>query len=185
MFRKKIAFCIWLKFWWLPSAKDNVYVCICKKQKKCETFLYAKSQTLCKNQDNFCYVFIYNKHDTLRYTIFLWNFWSWYLYTKSITLCVKWRFIYKNPDTLKKGRQFALRFYMQNMDTFRCATFHCIYEIGRGGKYFLYWKTMHFALHFYMRKIVYFALCFYIQKGSHFALHFFYPKNNALCITFI
>ena len=168
----------------------------CHQRKTTCTSVYAKSKKNAKrfymqNPRHFAKIktisvmFLYTISMTLYVTQFLWNFWSWYLYTKSVTLCVKWRFIYKNPDTLKKGGQFALRFYMQNMYTFRCATFHCIYEIGRGGKYFLYWKTMHFALHFYMRKIVYFALRFYIQKASHFALHFFYPKNNALCITFI
>ena len=34
------------------------------------TFLYTKSQTLCKNQDNFRYVCVYKKQDTLRYVIF-------------------------------------------------------------------------------------------------------------------
>ena len=34
------------------------------------TFLYTKSQTLRKNQDNLCYSFIYKNPDTLRYAIF-------------------------------------------------------------------------------------------------------------------
>ena len=35
------------------------------------TFLYAKSQTLQKKQDKFCYFFIYKKPDTLRHAIFM------------------------------------------------------------------------------------------------------------------
>ena len=37
-----------------------------QKAKKCETFLYPKTQTLFKKQDNFRYVFMNKKHDTLR-----------------------------------------------------------------------------------------------------------------------
>ena len=38
-------------------------------------------------------------------------------------------YIHKNPDTLQKSRQFALRFYLhKNPDTFRFAKFHEILE---------------------------------------------------------
>ena len=47
---------------------------IYKREKNCETFLYTKSQTLCKKQDNLRYVFIYKKPDTLPYAIFHENF---------------------------------------------------------------------------------------------------------------
>ena len=45
-----------------------------QKAKNWETFLYKKSKTLCKKQDNFYYVFIYKKQDTLSYAIFHENF---------------------------------------------------------------------------------------------------------------
>ena len=38
------------------------------------TCLYTRSQTLQKQQDNLCYVFIYKMPDTLRYAIFHWMF---------------------------------------------------------------------------------------------------------------
>ena len=40
-----------------------------QNSKKSETFLYTKSQTLFKKQDNFSYFFRYKKHDTGRYAI--------------------------------------------------------------------------------------------------------------------
>ena len=42
----------------MPTAKDNVhdYIYI-QKELKTLTFLYKKSWTLCKKQDNFCHVF--------------------------------------------------------------------------------------------------------------------------------
>ena len=45
-----------------------------KKQKNCETYLYTKSPTLFKKLDNFRYVFIYKKQDTLRHGNFHGNF---------------------------------------------------------------------------------------------------------------
>ena len=39
------------------------------KSKKCETFLYTKSETLFKKQDNLRFVFIYKIPDTLHYAI--------------------------------------------------------------------------------------------------------------------
>ena len=110
--------------------KYNVHVHIyIKKQNNCKTFLYAKSHTLFKTQDNFrktIYVtqfflkflkleFIYKNHDTLRYVTFL--------YTKSETLGKKqdnlrYVFIYKNSDTL------------------HYAIFHGMFEIWGGGGIF-------------------------------------------------
>ena len=41
-----------------------------KKKINCETFLFTKSQKLCKKQDNFRNVLIYKYPDTLRYKMF-------------------------------------------------------------------------------------------------------------------
>ena len=55
------------------------------------TFLYSKSMTFRKKQDNLRYVFIYKKPDTLRYAFFLKNFSNWrmgkhFLHKKQCTL---------------------------------------------------------------------------------------------------
>ena len=72
----------------MPSAKDNVPIFIYKKNKtKCETIVYTKTKTLCKKKEKFPYVYIYKKHDTLRYLIFM--------------KFLKLAFIYKNYDTLR------------------------------------------------------------------------------------
>ena len=84
------------------SKRQRERLYIYKNGKKCETFLYSKSQTLCKKRDNFCYVFIYKNPDTLCYAIFM-NF-------------LKLAFVYKKHDTLRyvkflysiqKARHFA------------------------------------------------------------------------------
>ena len=56
------------------------------------TFLYTKSQTLRKNQDNLRHVFIYKNLDTLYCTIFLWIFeigggGEIFLYAKNNAFC--------------------------------------------------------------------------------------------------
>ena len=77
-----------------------------------------------------------------------------------MTLCVTSRFICKKPDTSQKARQFALRFYIQNLDTLRCAIFHCIFHSGGGGGLF-------------------------ICKKNPLCVTFLYAKNNALSVTYI
>ena len=39
-------------------------------------------------------------------------------------------FIYKNPDTLQKARQFTLRCYIKNPYTLSCAIFCEMFEVG-------------------------------------------------------
>ena len=51
-----------------------------------------------------------------------------YIYTKSKKIAK--RFIFKNPDTLQKARQFPLRFIHKNLDTLRYAIFHENFENG-------------------------------------------------------
>ena len=43
---------------------------IYRKQKNFKRFILKKTRHFSKKQDNFRYVFIYKKHDTLRYGIF-------------------------------------------------------------------------------------------------------------------
>ena len=39
-------------------------------------------------------------------------------------------FIYKNPDTFQKARQFSLRFYKQKAMNLTLRDFHKIFEVG-------------------------------------------------------
>ena len=83
-------------------------------------------------------------------------------------------FIYKNPDTFQKARQFALRFYIQKARHFTLRNFSWNFW-----SWHLYTKIM--------------SLCvtwrFYIQKTRHFeksktiCVMFLYTKSRTLCIT--
>ena len=85
------------------------------------------------------------------------------------------RFIYKNPDTFQKARQFPLRFYIQKAIHLTLRDFHEISEVG------IYTKSMTLCVtwRFYIQKARHFAksktICdtFYIQKSGTFALRDF------------
>ena len=115
---------------------------------------------------------------------FSWNFCSWNLCTKSMTLSVTWCFI-------KKGRHFAKRkticvtfLYSEDPDTLHYAIFIEVLKLAEGRGAFLYAKTIHFALHFCKQKIMHFALHIYIQNPDTLC-YIFIAKNNSLCVTFL
>ena len=64
--------------------------------------IYPKSRTLCKKQDNLCYVFIHKKPDTLCYAIFMTFLIFAFIYLqKAWHFALRDVFIYKKPDTLR------------------------------------------------------------------------------------
>ena len=114
-----------------------------KSKTICVTFLYTKSETLYVTQFFMKILkleFTYKKHDTLRYVAVL--------YTKMQTLS-------------KKLDNFCYVFIYKKSDTLRYAIFHGIFEIGGGGRAFLY------------------------EKNNALCVTFLYSKNNALCVTFL
>ena len=109
-----------------------------QKNKIRNVYIYIQRASHFSNSKTICVTFYSPKsrHFTLR--DFSWNFWNWHLYIlKSMILCVTWRFIFKDPDTSKKARQFALRFFIyKKSDTLRYAIFHGMFEMGgRWGAY--------------------------------------------------
>ena len=99
------------------------------------------------------------RHFTLR--DFPWKFWSWYLYTKNMTLCVTWRFYTQKIQTLrKKHDNLRYVFKYKNPDTLRYAIFMEFLKLAEWGghlyikkktlRYILYAKKMNFALRFYI-----------------------------------
>ena len=83
---------------------------IYKKQKIAKSlYIYAKKQTPFKKQDNLRYVFIYKKLDTFRHAIFHENF--------EIVICIEKHntlryviFLYKKSQTLRE-KQDNLRYF--------------------------------------------------------------------------
>ena len=69
-----------------------------------------------------------------------------------MTLFVTWRFIWKNPHTSQKERQFALRFTYRYAKNFALRNFSLnIWNWWRGGEIFIL-KKKHFALQLYLQK---------------------------------
>ena len=130
-----------------------------QKSKKCETFLYTKSQTLFKKLDNIRYVFIYKKPYTWRYGIFI--------------KFLKLEFIYKNHDTLR-----YVTFYIQKARHFTKSK--TIWDT------FLYTKIRHFYVtRFFIEFLKFSEGGIFIEKKQCILRDIFILKNNALCVTLL
>ena len=134
---------------------------------------------------NVCYIFIYKKHDTLRYFIFMKICYCHiYIYLKHETFRYS-AFLYTTINALcKKQDNLHYVFIYKNLDTLRHVIFYRIFEIGGGwvaffikkhctSRYMLYFKKDALCVTFYIQKALHFALHFYIQKTMHFALNFY------------
>ena len=115
---QKNCFCIWMKIT-TPRKTTRTFLYTQKEKKLLNVFIYKKQDTFQKARQFPLHFYIQKAiHFTLR--DFSWNFCSLYLYTKSMTLCVTWRF------NIQKARHFAKTKAI-------CDTF-------------LYTKTRHFVL---------------------------------------
>ena len=110
-FRKRIGFCIYeWKLQWLPSAKNKTHVFYTQKAKQLWIVLIYKKPDTFQKTRQFPLRFYIQKARHFMLRDFSWNFQSCHLYTKSMTLCVMWSFIYKKHDTLQKSVQIIIRF---------------------------------------------------------------------------
>ena len=152
----------------------HVFLFTKSKKNAKRLYIYTKSETLFKKQDNLRYVFIHKNPDTLRYAIFM-NF----LKLAFIYIQKAWHFllcdvfIYKTPETSKKTILFALSFLYAKSLTLSVTQFliEFLKWLEEGGHFFIK-KTMHFALHFYMKK-------------NSLSVKFLYTKSETLCVTFL
>ena len=123
-----------------------------------------------------------------------------FIYTKSQKVWTV--FIYKNPDTVQKARQFPLRLYIYKAIQLTLLDFHEIFEVDM-----FIQKAWRFALRNVFiyknlgtsQKARQFAIRFYIQKSGIFSLRNFslnfwnlrrkgriYSlKNNSICMKIL
>ena len=167
-FTKKLVFVYEWKLRWLPSSKDNAHVYIQKKQKNWERFLYTKRQTHFKKLDNLRYV-LYAKIHTLDVTGFSWNFWSWNLHTKSMTLWVTWHFYIQKARYFAKIKTICDTFLYTKIRHF-CVTqfFIGFLKFSKGGV--IYLKKQCTLCDIFISKKIHFALRCYIHRSWHSAL---------------
>ena len=123
-------------------------------------FIYKKPDTFQKARQFPSRFYIQKAiHFTLR--DFSWNFWSWHLYTKSMTLCVTWRFYIKKARYFAKSKTVCDTFYIQKSGTFALRDFSLnFWNLRRGG-------------------------AFIYQKNNVLCVTFLYCKNNALCVALL
>ena len=145
------------------SKKQRARIYIYKAKKMPNVLIYTKSRTLRKNKDNYHYVFIFKKPETLRYKFFINILILAFIYKKNDTLRYV-KFLYTIIQTLHK-KQDNLRyvFIYKNPDILRYAI-SLNFLNWRRGRVFLYAKKKHFALHFYIQKTIHFALRYIFKK---------------------
>ena len=86
-------------------------------------------------------------HFTLRN--FSWKFWSWHLYTKSMTLCVTWHVYMQKSRTLRKKKdKLRYVFIYKNPNTLRYAIFVEFFKLAERKGHFYMQKKKLCALHF-------------------------------------
>ena len=166
------------------SERQSARFYICKNPKKCETFLYAKPQTFCKKQDNFRYVFIYKKQDTLRYAIFMKFLKLTFLYKKHDPLRYLTFYIQK-VGHFAKSKTICVTFLNTKSGFFPLRDFSLHFWYWRRGGDFLYAKNNTLCVTFLYPKNYALCVTFLCTKSMTFSVTFLYPKNNALCVTFI
>ena len=108
--------------------------------------------------------FIYQKHDTLRYVTFL----------------------YKNPDTSQKARQFALHFYIKKSRHFALRDLSLnFWNWRRGVDIFHAKKNNAFCVIFNTQKIIHFAICYIYKKPDTIRYIFICKKKCTLRYVYI
>ena len=81
-------------------------------------------------------------------------------------------FIYTNPETSKKARQFALRFDTKVWTLCFMPFLIKFYKFKEGGG-ILYAKNNSLCVTSFIQKALHYTLHFYTQKKMHFALRFY------------
>ena len=136
-----------------------------EKEKNAKRFYMHKKQDTSQKARQFPLRFIYKKHDTLHYAIFV--------------KMLKLAFIYKKHDTLRYVTFIytKIRALLKKQDNLLCVFIYKIWtlcvtrflieflKLAEVGGTFHIKKIMHFAFYFYIRKIMHFALRCYRQKA--------------------
>ena len=118
----------------------------------CKTFLYAKSQTIFKMHDMFCYV-LYAKNKTHYITRFFMKIFNFsFIYNKHDTLFYV-PFLYSKSQTLRKNHDYLRWVFFTKICTLSVPRFFIEFlKLAEVGGSFLYSKTGQFELHFLKQK---------------------------------
>ena len=102
---------------------------------------FSKSKTI-------SVTFWYTESRTLDLTRFFMKFWSWHLYSKSMTLCITWLFYIEKGTHFAKSKTICLTFLYTTIRTLYVTRFLLNFWNWRRGGHFYLQKTMNFVLHF-------------------------------------
>ena len=146
-------------------------------------FIYKKPDTFQKARQfplHFCVQKAW--HFTLR--DFSWKFWIWYLYTKSMTLCVLWRFYIHKAGHSAKSKKTCVTFLYTKWWTLCVIRFFIEFlKLAEGGNFQS--KKYILCVEYLYPKNTALCVMFLIQKSWHFALHIYIKKQCTLRYVFI
>ena len=109
-------------------------------------------------------MFLYTKIQKFMFRSFSWEFLSWHIYTKSMTLFVTCHFYRQKAQHLATIKTNFVTFLYTNRPTLCDTRFLMeILKLVEGGGHF-YMQKMQFALHFYMQKTMHIAFGFKIYN---------------------
>ena len=150
----------------------NIYVYIPKPRH------FEKSKTI-------CVTFLFTKIQTLCFTRFFMKFLNLaFIYMqKSWHFALHDVFIYKNPDTSKKSRQYALRFFIYKKLTLCVMQFFLeFFKLVEGG---VWTKNSVLCVKLLYSKNNALSVTFLYTKTLTLCVTFLYAKNNTICVTFL
>ena len=135
------------------SERQRARFYIYKNQKKIAKRFYIQKFRHFSKIKTIYVTFLYSKIKTLYFTQFLWNLWSWNLYTKCMTLCVTWRFNIQKSRYFAKSKTICVMFLYTKIWTLCVMRFFIEFlKLVEGGRDFNMKMTIHFSLHLYMQK---------------------------------
>ena len=119
------------------SKRQRAHFYMYKKKKQLRNvYIYLKKSRYFEKSKAICVTFLFTKiqtHYVTRFFVKLLKLEFLYI-QKSRHFALQDVFIYKNPDTSKKSRQFALFFLIQNPDTLLYAIFMEFLKQAEGGE---------------------------------------------------
>ena len=142
-----------------------------KAKKKAKRFYIQKAWHFSKSY-TISVTCLYPKSYTLDVPGFSWNFWSWHFNTKSMTLCVMWRFNIQKARHFAKSKTICDKFLYSKIRHF-CVTqlFIEFLKFAEGADIYAFWKNV-------------LCLTFLYQKNNAHFVTFLYPNRLKECVTF-
>ena len=176
--QNKLLFIYECKFESLPSARDNVHVHIYTGKTR-QTFLYTKKGW------QFQWRFYVQKARYFNLRDFLWNFWSWHFYIKSMSLCVTWRFYIQKAGHFAKSKTICVAFLYTKSGHFALRDFSLNFWNWRRWGEFLYSKFNALYMPYIFIWLKQFTLLYVFMYKKPDTLRYIFISNKQCTLRYV